>query len=94
MDAIFEKIDFLVTPTCPIVAPEIDATGGTSDDVEEAIGNSGTGTQQHHKVASPTLQRINLHSARHGLNRGIHRGTLARNAAYSAPNLRSSVGSS
>jgi aspartyl-tRNA(Asn)/glutamyl-tRNA(Gln) amidotransferase subunit A len=41
MDAIFEEIDFLVTPTCPIVAPEIDVNGGAGDDdVEDAIGNT------------------------------------------------------
>ena len=34
------------------------------------------------------------HCTRHGATRGIHRGTLARKASYSAPNVRCSVGSS
>src|SRR6185436_9407639 len=34
------------------------------------------------------------HSGRHGVIRGIQRGTPARNASYSLPNVRSSVGSS
>src|SRR5262245_2588355 len=34
------------------------------------------------------------HSNRHGVIRGIQRGTAARNASYSLPNVCSSVGSS
>jgi len=43
--------------------------------------------------ASSRLQRL-LYAARHGVNRGIQRGTLARKLSYSVPNVCSSVGSS
>ena len=43
--------------------------------------------------ASSRLQRF-LYAARHGVNRGIQRGTLVRKLSYSAPNVCSSVGSS
>ena len=38
--------------------------------------------------------RATDHSDRHGVIRGIQRGTAARNASYSLPNVCSSVGSS
>ena len=38
--------------------------------------------------------RVTDHCGRHGVIRGIQRGTAARNASYSLPNVCSSVGSS
>jgi len=35
-----------------------------------------------------------LYAARHGVNRGIQRGTLVRKLSYSVPNVCLSVGSS
>jgi hypothetical protein len=43
--------------------------------------------------ASSRLQRF-LYAARHGVNRGIQRGTLVRKLSYSMPNVCLSVGSS
>jgi len=43
--------------------------------------------------ASSHLQRF-LYAARHGVNRGIQRGTLVRKVSYSIPNVRLRVGSS
>ena len=50
---------------------------------------SETGREQ--RLAQP---RATDHFDRHGVIRGIQRGTAARNASYSLPNVRSSVGSS
>ena len=50
---------------------------------------SETGCEQR-----PAQPRATDHSDRHGVIRGIQRGTAARNASYSFPNVCSSVGSS
>lgn len=47
-----------------------------------------------HPASTGQARRCVDHSARHGVIRGIQRGTAARNASYSAPNVCSSVGSS
>ena len=46
-------------------------------------------------AASPwRVPQATDHSERHGVIRGIQRGTAARNASYSFPNVSSSAGSS
>src|SRR5580765_3018320 len=66
---------------------------GTGRAVSEPARGAGeaseTGREQ--RLAQP---RATDHFDRHGVIRGIQRGTAARNASYSLPNVRSSVGSS
>ena len=40
MGALFEQVDLLVTPTCPIVAPRFDQVSVVTQGKEEALGNA------------------------------------------------------
>lgn len=40
MDDVFKKIDLLITPACPIVAPKIGTVKVTTDNCTEAVGNA------------------------------------------------------
>jgi hypothetical protein len=56
-------------------------------------GKWGTATDCRRQCSNLGVDEVN-HFDRHGVIRGIQRGTAARNASYALPNVRSSVGSS
>jgi aspartyl-tRNA(Asn)/glutamyl-tRNA(Gln) amidotransferase subunit A len=71
MAAVFEEVDAIVTPTCPLVAPEIGTTVAALGAGEEAIGNALTRfTTFFNMTGHPALSTPNgLHSS--GLPMGL-----------------------
>ena len=69
---------------------------GPADDAPASLRHSAAQLSPMRPIfANPTLvAMLGFVQTRYGVIRGIQRGTAVRNASYSLPNVRSSVGSS